>query len=61
MEKFSKRLQVSCMYVTFIKLNKNLRQWGWHASTHADLRPHAARFHERRISMRNVYVGAFLH
>jgi len=30
--------------------NKNSRQWDWHISTHANLRPHAARFHERRIS-----------
>jgi len=30
--------------------NKNLCQWDWHISTHADLRPRAARFHERRIS-----------
>ena len=34
----------------FIIENKNLCQWGRHISTHADLRPHAARFHERRIS-----------
>ena len=27
------------------QINKNLHQWNWHISTHADLHPHTAQFH----------------
>ena len=41
-------------YVAFycenLILNKNLRQWDWHISTHADPTSSFTRFHERRIT-----------